>query len=201
MTTDTLITAADDTKADQVATTAETPEVLQGNPAQTDPQANAEDKPAEAETPAQVEYEAFAIPDGVVADESVLGEFKAVAKELNLSQKDAQRLADLSANMALKQQQAARDQQTQWAESAKTDKEFGGDAFSGNLAVAKKALDTFASKELRGILDATGLGNHPEVIRTFVRIGKQISEDGSIVRGSKADSASDPAKRLFPNQA
>lgn len=201
MTTDTLITAADDTNADQVATPADQPATLLGDPAQTEPQDTAADKTEDAATQTPVEYEAFAIPDGVVADENVLGEFKAIAKELNLSQKDAQRLADLSANMVVKQQEDFRVQQTQWADASRSDKEFGGDAFGENLAAAKTALDSFASKELRGLLNQTGLGNHPEMIRAFVRIGKAISEDGSIVRGSRADGPSDPAKRLFPNQA
>lgn len=202
MTTDTLIAAADDTNAGQqdVTPTAAAPEAPQGDPAQTPPQENAADGAQDGETPTAPEYEPFTVPDGIAVDEEVLGEFKAIAKDLNLSQEAAQQLADLSTKMVVKQQEQFRETQTQWIDAARTDKEFGGDKFTENLGVAKTALDAFASPELRQLLNESGLGNHPEVIRAFVRIGKQISIDGTIVRGMRADHPSDPAKRLFPNQ-
>lgn len=202
MTTDSLISATDDTAAAQqdAVQPEATTEALPGDPAQTPPQ-DAADSAPEGEAPAAPEYEAFAVPEGVLVDEDVLGEFKGIAQELKLSQEDAQRLADLSAKMVVKQQEQFRETQTQWVESAKTDTEFGGEKFTENLAIAKTALDAFASDGLRQLLNESGIGNHPEVIRTFVRIGKQISVDGSIVRGMRADGPSDPARRLFPNQS
>lgn len=169
--------------------------------------ANADNPPAaESEKPAEVqaeavEYQPFQLPEGITADEEVLGEFKATAKELGLSQEGAQKLVELQSKVALKQQEAMRTMQAQWAEQSKTDKEFGGEALNENLGVAKKALDAFASPDLRTLLNESGLGNHPEVIRHFIRVGKAISEDGRVVSGTKAVTPSDPARRLFPNQA
>lgn len=195
--TDTLITASDDTAAAQQATDpAETPEKLPGDPAQAAQQEPAADKPADAETQEQAEYEAFSIPEDVAADEEVLGEFKAIAKELKLSQQDAQKFADLSVKMAVKQHEAVRTQQAAWAAAAKSDKEYGGDAFAENLSLAKSALDTFASPELRNLFNETGLGNHPELIRTFVKIGKQISED-SFLAGKSGSTKPADARQLY----
>lgn len=167
--------------------------------------AEASTPPAEAEgkDAAQVaaEYEPFQLPEGMVADEELLGEFQAVAKDLKLPQKDAQRFADIGARIVTKQQEAAAKMQAQWIEASKTDKEFGGEALSENLGVAKRALEAFASPELRTMLNTSGLGNHPEVIRLFNRVGKAISEDGRVVTGSRANAPTDPARRLFPNQA
>ncbi len=154
-----------------------------------------------AEQPAAVEYEPFVVPEGVTTDEDVLGEFKGIAKELKLSQTDAQRLADVGIKMQQKQAEAYRQTQTQWIESSKSDKEFGGVALQENLGIARKAMEAFATPELRDLLNQTGFGNHPELIRHFVRVGKAISEDGRVVSGTKAAVPSDPAKRLFPNQA
>jgi len=197
--TDTLTTATDDTAAaQQDAQPAAV--VEQGAPAQAPAQDQAPDTSATEAAPTTPQEIEITVPEGVAADTEVLNEFKTLAKELNLSQADAQRLADLQIKMTLRQGEEMRAQHVAWADAAKTDKEFGGDAFAANLSVAKAALDQFATPELRSLLNVTGLGNHPEVIRAFVRIGKQISEDGSIVRGAKADSPSDPAKRLFPNQ-
>jgi hypothetical protein len=61
--------------------------------------------------------------------------------------------------------------------NSKGDKEFGGDKLSENLGVAKKALDAFGTAELRSLLNQSGLGDHPEVIRFMYRAGKAISED------------------------
>jgi hypothetical protein len=202
MTTDTLTDAAapatvapsQDTAPPATApVVADAQAVAQATASADNPSAQADSDKAAAQ-PAAVEYEPFALPEGVVADEEVLGEFKATAKELNLSQENAQKLVDLQTKANLRAR-------TQWAESAKVDKEFGGPALAENLGLAKKALDSFASPELRNLLDTSGLGNHPEIIRAFVRVGKAISEDGRVVSGSKAGAPSDPARRLFPNQA
>jgi hypothetical protein len=147
------------------------------------------------------EYEAFTLPEGIKVDEELLGEFKSVAQELNLSQKDAQKLADIQAKAEVKRQQAMEKVKQDWREASLADQEFGGEKLQVNLGVAKKAMDTFATPEMRKLLDESGFGNHPEVIRHFIRVGKAISEDGRIVTGSKAAVPSDPAKRLFPNQA
>lgn len=172
--------------------------VEQGAPAT----ASADTPPAAEGAPAAqaaVEYEAFSLPEGVTVDEEVLGEFKATAKELGLSQEGAQKLVELQGKVALKQQEAMQNMKTQWAEASKTDKEFGGEALGENLSVAKKALEAFASPDLRTLLNESGLGNHPEVIRHFIRVGKAISEDGHVVSGAKAVTPSDPAKRMFPS--
>ena len=139
----------------------------------------------------------WAAPEGVMLDESVMGSLSEVAKELNLSQDAAQKLVDKMAP-AMAQRQAAQVQamQAEWRESSSGDAEFGGAKLAENMAVAKKALDAFATPEFRQLLEQTGMGNHPEVIRTFYRAGKAISEDG-LVSGS-APKAPRDARSLFP---
>ena len=92
--------------------------------------------------------------------------------------------------------------QDQWTADAKADKEFGGEALAENLSVAKKALDQFGTPELRTLLNDSGLGNHPEIIRAFYRAGKAISEDRFVPAGAgvRTGGARDAAKSLYPNQ-
>jgi hypothetical protein len=150
------------------------------------------------------QYADFAFEEGRALDTELADEIKATAKDLGLTQSQAQKLADL----AMKRTTAAQAQQaevlekarTEWADATKADKEFGGDALDANLSLARKALDTFGTPELKALLNESGLGNHPEVIRVFVRAGKAISED-RIVTGGAGGKPADPAKRLFPNQA
>lgn len=158
------------------------------------------------EKPADVAYE-FKLPDGVTLKGEALDELKATAKELGLTQEQAQKVADLGA----KQAQAftnqlveyQRNQTAEWANATKADKEIGGDALDANLGVAKKALDAYATPELKKLLNDSGLGNHPEVIRTFFKVGKAISEDGKIITGSAGQQSREAVpieNRLYPNQ-
>lgn len=155
----------------------------------------ADPKPTEATAP---EDYTFTMPEGVELDSTAADEFKAIAKELKLDQASAQKVADIGAKMAQRQAESHVKLVETWVEQVKVDKEIGGDKLQENLAVAKKALETFGTPELRDVLNASGLGNHPEVIRAFYKAGKAISED-RFVQGAPAAAVTDPAKRLFPS--
>lgn len=157
-------------------------------------------------TGAPEQYEDFAAPEGVRLDAELVGDLKTIAKELNLSQKDAQRVADLGPKLLQKlqghQAEAFAQVRQTWANDAKADKEIGGEAFAENLGAAKKALESFGTPELRTLLNESGIGNHPEVIRFMVRAGKAISSDTFVAGERSANGAGkDPAKTLYPNQA
>lgn len=154
-------------------------------------------KPVKAEGAPEA-YE-FKVPDGVAFDDAGLQAFGEFAKDADLPQDKAQALLEkLAPAMQQRAQAAIESTKAQWMESSRTDKEFGGDKLTENLAVAKKALDTFGSPELRTLLNESGLGNHPELIRAFYRAGKAISED-KVVNGAGGEAPIDPAKRLFPD--
>lgn len=142
--------------------------------------------PTDAKAETQVNYE-FKAPEGKTFDPEVIAEYSKVAKELNLSQESAQRVLDaMGPKLAERQMAQIEALRNGWADSSKADKEFGGERLSENLSVAKKALDAFGTNELRALLNETGIGNHPEVIRFMFRAGKAISED-KFVGGSKND--------------
>lgn len=185
---------AQSTDTQQQASEGQTAEGQQAQGEQTE--AKAEDKPAAPE-----KYE-FKAPEGKAFDEAVLTQFSEVAKELNLPQDAAQKILDkVAPAIQARQAEAIQAARTEWANTARIDKEFGGDKLPENLAVAKKALDTFGTPELRALLNESGLGNHPEVIRLMYRAGKAISEDGFVPGSRTSTTEADPAKRLFPNQA
>ena len=211
MTADTPTDEAASQTAGDVANTDATAQQPAAEAAPTDPTDPAEgdkaqqaegDKAEDAPQGAPEAYEDFSVPEGVELDAEVLGEFKAVAKELNLPQDAAQKVTDLGVKLAQKwvaeSQQATSEMFADWKGRAETDKEFGGDALPANLAVAKKAVDQFGTPELRELLDVHRLGDNPEVIRFMFRVGKAISED-TFVAGGKSSPAQDAAKTLFPN--
>ena len=61
-----------------------------------------------------------------------------------------------------------------WAEETRA---LYGAGLEKELSYALRAADAFGGAELRTLLEDTGLGNHPVIIRTLSEIGKAISED------------------------
>lgn len=165
-------------------------------PASANAAAGAQD--TKATDPAAPESYDLKMPEGVELDQAAAAEFTAIAKELKLDQAAAQKLADVGAKMAQRQVEAHAKLVESWVEQVKTDKEIGGDRFEENLGIARKALEAFGTPALRDVLNATGIGNHPEVIRAFYKVGKAISED-RFVAGAPKGGTDDPAKKLFPN--
>ena len=130
-------------------------------------------------------------------------EFTALAKEAGLPQEAAQKSVELGATMAQRlanqPQEILAQAREEWANQTKSDKEFGGDRLNENLAVAKKAMDAFGTTELKQLLDQSGFGNHPEVVRAFVKIGKALSEDALVVGSRTANAPKNPAQILYGN--
>lgn len=147
-------------------------------------------------------YEPFVAPEGTAIDATVLTQFEEAARELNLPQDKAQQLIDKMAP-AMAQQQVAQMQQLSqdWQAAASSDKEYGGDKLAENLGYATKAVDTFASPELKTMLRETGLGNHPELVRFMVRAGKAISEDKIVTGGAPASANRSAAEVLYGGTA
>lgn len=161
-------------------------------------------KPAEPAKPEASDVE-VKLPEGMPADENLVGALKAVAKEYGLKSEGAQKLVDAYA----KAQQTAheRDRETWaqqvkgWETELKSDKEFGGAQFEANQLAARKAVERFGSPALRSFLKDSGLGNHPELVRAFARVGKALSED--TLQGPSAPVALDTEearlKRNYPS--
>ena len=187
-------TTTNETAATSPAATPSTtePSLLAGEVKPEPTEATTTTTPAEgtkpAEPPAKLEgapekYE-FKAPEGQTYDPQILSAFEAAAKDSNLSQAAAQKLLDtMSPQIAHRQLDQAIAIRKGWVEQSRTDTEFGGVNLESNLAIAKKGYDKFASPALKTLLDSTGLGSHPDVIRMFVNIGKAISED-TFVGGS-----------------
>ena len=143
-------------------------------------------------------YEVFDLPDDFEMNVDTLGEYHTFAKENNLTQEQAQRGVDMVAQMKQAEMNQWVEQQKSWVDDAKSDTEFGGDKFDQSISVAVKARDSFGTPEFNEMLDSSGLGNHPEMIRFLSRVGKQISEDGVVVGGSSISNQTREAV-LYPS--
>ena len=169
-----------------------------------DPAAKPATEPPAAVTPPAVpEVYEFKTPEGVTLDKAQVEAFTPLAKELGLTQDQAQKLVDLQlaqTTAAQTAQQAAWQQTVDaWAAETRADKEIGGAQFDANIGAAAKAIDKFGSPALRQALDTSGMGNHPAFVKFCVAVGKQMSE-GTFASGN-AGSGGAPktaAEILFP---
>jgi hypothetical protein len=83
------------------------------------------------------------------------------------------------------QPEFVKQQAAQWSAAVQADKELGGEQLAENLAVARKALNTLGSPQLLQLLDKSGLGNHPDLVRAFFRAGRMMAEDAVLPGGTK----------------
>lgn len=185
----------------------QTPTPQSGETKPSDPKPAEAPKPAEPPKPVVPEKYEFktpkGIPEGHELDGKVISEFSVVAKELGLSQENAQKVIDrVMPSIHQRQVEQTAEIHKQWVDSVKTDKELGGEKLDANLAIAKRGAKAYGTPELQKLLDGP-LGSNPEVIRFLYRVGKTVSEDG-FVAGSKPTQAADPndpseqARKMYP---
>ncbi|CAI1205225.1 Uncharacterised protein [Serratia entomophila] len=142
---------------------------------------DAADKAEKDKKPAAPEKYEFAAPEGQELDANALSVFEPIAKELGLTQEQAQKLVDIYPQIQQQQAEAWSKQVADWGEQVKADKEIGGDKFTASVGLAQRALDQFGNSELREYLQASGLGNHPALVRFCAKVGNSMAEDSFVV--------------------
>lgn len=175
-------------------------EAKEGNPDEAKTEGG-EKKPEEGETKEETEgapeqYEDFSAPEGLTYDEQFIGTFKDAAKELNLSQKQAQHLLDKCAPvLAQRQIEQIKAVSEQWVERTKTDKEIGGENWTRASSDIARVRDKFGVNA-DGKMDPdiqefmqTPIGNHPGLLKLLARVGRAFGEadfpKGSIDKDGK----------------
>lgn len=138
---------------------------------------------------------------GLETDSSVVQAFSEVAKELNLTQDQAQQVLNGVAPALKKESEGyIENLRSEWVNSVKTDPEIGGDKLPENLGKAIQVLDAYGTPELKSLLGETGLGDNPEIIRFLVRTHQDIGED-RFLTGANADTNQAFSARDFYNNS
>ena len=124
--------------------------------------------------------------------QSRLDKIAGIAKERGLSSELAQQLVNQESEAIQEydadNQALVKNMQDGWLATAKSDKEFGGQEYPKNAEIARRVLSKYGTPEFNAILSdpKQGLfGNHPELVRVFVRIGKAMSEDQLVLAGTQ----------------
>jgi hypothetical protein len=143
----------------------------------------------------------LAVPEESHLTTTEVESLKAYAKDKGLSKDQAQELLnqrhDAKEDMVKGYKSEQETLRTQWLDAAKNDKEFGGQHFAQNVEFAKRSLEKFATPGIVEYLNQTGLGNNPEVIRLFYRIGKSMSNDSIVNPGSAGGPVTKPIEDVF----
>ena len=123
----------------------------------------------------------------------------ALAKAKGLNPEQAQALVDFAAQQEQERVAAHRQAVQGWAESVKTGKDSdgkdlpehlrvpGGEKLEETLGICKRGLDMGGAelgRELREMLDATGMGSHPAIVKWAYEVGKKLGQEQQIVAGS-----------------
>ena len=151
----------------------------------------------------------LAAPEGLTLDPAAIALATPVFRELGLSNEQANKLMPVAGQFAqglldrrnrqmLGQVEADR---KAWLDAAQADPEIGGRHWATTIGTAARALDALGlikGSPFRVLLDESGLGNHPEMIRAFQRVGKAIAEDGFERSSGIHHSRRDRAETLYP---
>lgn len=151
-------------------------------------------------------YDEFTTPEGIEIDQDALAKATPLLRKLNASQEDAQGLVDVVSDLIKGQVETAREegvnywdqQRKTWRDEITADKEYGGDKLKENLHYADKFLDAFGDKEsVKEALELTGVGDHPALIKLFIKAGKHFGEGKAVTTGNKAGGETSAADDFY----
>lgn len=95
------------------------------------------------------------------------------------------------------QRQQWQEQVNQWRKQATEDPQIGGANLPTTVARAQLALDRFDDgKRIGQLLEQTGYGNNPDVLRFFNRLADSLMEDG-LVQGQTGGTMPPLEERMY----
>lgn len=145
-------------------------------------------------------YADFNFSEGYNVDTAIMEKFTELAKGLDLTQEDAQKVMDLAvenmANAQKIQEQAWLKQRDDWVKDIKADKDFGGEKFNETMERAKRSVANFFGDDVLKFLDATGYGDHPGLLKGLAKIDMAVGED-KFVDGRPSEQMKSVADRIF----
>lgn len=158
-----------------------------------------EPKPAEPEKPVEVAppqpeppkaYEPFVLPEGLTAEPEKLAAFSDIASKHGIDQATAQSLVDMhtaqltafAEGLRAEQQRAWGETKAGWRTAAMADPEIGGAGHQTAMTAIARMRDMLVPEQHRAaftqMLNDTGTGNHPEMLRLLHNAARVFDEPG-----------------------
>ena len=185
-----------------------------GNATDTTPESNEgtapdTNTPDSGDVDSVLNFDALKLPEGMSVSEEEKAQFMELAKKVGI--KDAEGLQGF-ADWALEMSNQAEADKTQaeenakkeweqiksgWKESLQKDADFGKE-YDENIKRANDAMIKFGGSELTDWLKSADLAEHPALLKTFARIGKEI-EDAKLLTGSSSVSTNKVKRDRYNN--
>ena len=145
---------------------------------QTDLHALSASQNADAQNKAQDPYEAVSLPENSLLSADTLAAFKQTAAQVNLPAESLQTWLSYEENrLQSAAQEAEKNRRAEIENWARQTQETFGSQWQAEVSKAVRAADAFGGAPLRQLLEETGLGNHPVIVRTFHAVAQRICED------------------------
>ena len=130
-------------------------------------------------------------PENLPGDPEAEQAFLEKMHEIGLNNKQASELINwmhsgnqnVSEEMQATQDHALSELKSEW-----------GQAFDKKLGDARNALQVYGDEAMVNMLNTTGLGDSPAMIKTFAKIGETLTEDAALNLGGSTRSGSTPAE-------
>lgn len=173
--------------------------------APTDPAAGTEagktlatEAPAEALSLASYDLK---VPEGLTVDAALMDKFKAASLEGKVAPAAAQGYLDLYHEALKTAQSSANDaasaQSASWLTETLALPEFTGATKDASLATLGRFMDEYGSNDLKAVLDSTGLGNNPHVVRALLKAAQALDEGRPAPAGAPANPGPNNGKPLL----
>lgn len=148
-----------------------------------------EPKPATPEVkPVEAKYE-LKLPENSPLNPKRVEEVVEFAKANKIDPAKAQEILDSESkavvSYAESEKQKAETIKTGWREAVSKDPEIGGENQKVSVELAKRVVSRYFGVEFLKGLETTGFGDHPELIRGFYKLGKEMREDQLVMPGAK----------------
>jgi hypothetical protein len=147
------------------------------------------------------DYGDFELPEGYTLNEESKDMVVTLAKELDLTKTQAQKMVDKYIEASVASAKAQDDanlkawEETKVAWESELKKEWGDSYESNNKLVDKTIERFFTTKEAKEYVDQSGFNLTPHIKRAFVLIGSKISEDTFVPPGNKGEQDLEKVKK------
>lgn len=146
----------------------------------------------------------FQFAPETVVDTALIDEFKRFAFEQKMSLENARLMAKFYEKHVLGQSKKQSQEQAEvlqtMQKACEEDSEFGGMNFYDNMRYAKAAMLRFDDGSLAKILNETGFGSHPEVVRFMYRVGRALAEK-DLPKAKERIEEKSAAELFYPSMA
>lgn len=137
-------------------------------------------------------------------DKSSVDEISTFARERGLSNKLAQEILEMKESAVKEhielQAEAVAQRTSSWRKAVEDDKEIGGEKLKETANLANQVAKRFGTETFMKALNDTGLGNHPELVRVFARIGRAMDNDKLELGGNSfSQSGRSEEQTFYPN--